>query len=203
MRYITYDLLEDLYKESVDTLKKVEAGWSIINSNILLASPETGAWSAVGCLDHLNNYGRYYLPAIEKALETAGKSKSPATFKSSWLGNYFYKLMLVDKTGKPKKKMSAPKNSRPHKNVEANAVLKEFIYQQGALCKLIKLLHEYDCGKIKIAISIAPFIKLSLGDTLLFYTAHIQRHIKQAERALLAAGYQPAGEESIHAPAKV
>ena len=33
--------------------------------------PAAGEWSAMQCLDHLNMYGDYYLPAIEKVINDA------------------------------------------------------------------------------------------------------------------------------------
>jgi uncharacterized damage-inducible protein DinB len=41
---------------------------------------------------------------------------------------------------------------------------------------------------VKVGISIAPFIKLKLGDVFRFMIAHQVRHILQAGRALTNAG---------------
>ena len=43
---------------------------------------------------------------------------------------------------------------------------------------------EIDLGKIKIPISIAPFVKIKLGDTLRFIVYHNERHIVQAQNIL-------------------
>ena len=37
--------------------------------DILLRQPAAGKWSVAQVIEHLNSYGRYYLPLIEKALE--------------------------------------------------------------------------------------------------------------------------------------
>jgi hypothetical protein len=35
---------------------------------MIISSPEAGKWSVVQVLAHLNSYNRYYLDAVEKAL---------------------------------------------------------------------------------------------------------------------------------------
>ena len=35
---------------------------------VLLEQPAPGKWSVVQVLEHLNSYGRYYIPAIEKSM---------------------------------------------------------------------------------------------------------------------------------------
>jgi len=47
---------------------------------------------------------------------------------------------------------------------------------------------KFDLNAVKVGISIAPIIKLKLGDVFRFMIAHQVRHILQAERALSNAG---------------
>ncbi len=189
MKYVSNCLLENLYEQSEQTIKKAISEWQQLPSDYLLAQPGEGQWSAAQCLEHLNSYGRYYLPAMEKAIDAHQASQPRHRFTSGWLGNYFYQLMLVDEKGAVKKKMKAPKNHRPAVQLNAANVLSEFISQQEKLLQLVTRAHGVDIQTARVPISIAPFIKLSLGDTFLFYIAHIGRHLAQAERAMLAAGY--------------
>lgn len=53
--------------------------------------PARKSWSALECLGHLNLYGDFYLPEIERAVESSGHS-GEENFKSGLLGNYFAKL---------------------------------------------------------------------------------------------------------------
>ncbi|MDO9374814.1 MAG: DinB family protein [Ferruginibacter sp.] len=191
MKYQTSVLLADLYEQAEQTISKAIAEWQQLPADYLNAQPGEGSWSAAQCLEHLNSYGRYYLPAMEKAIAAKPGAAQPQ-FSSSWLGNYFYKLMLPDSKGMAPKKMKAPKDSRPAANLNSAKVLSEFISQQERVLQLITQAQTVDLQKVKVPISIAKFIRLSLGDTLLFNTAHIQRHVAQAERAILAAGYLPA-----------
>ncbi len=187
MKYLSQTLLDDLYNQTETAIEKTIGHWQQLPLHILKQSPGAGKWSAAQCLEHLNSYGRYYLPAIEKAF-TASSLPPAIEFKSGILGNYFYKLMLTDSSGKIRKKMAAPKNHQPPANLDAAIVLGEFISQLEKTGQLLTAARQKNLGKVKVPISIAPYIKLKAGDVLLFFIAHIRRHMQQAERALKAAG---------------
>ena len=192
MKYLAASLLEDLYEQTEQNITKAISEWQQLPVDYLTAQPGENKWSAAQCLEHLNSYGRYYLPAMQQAIQGAAAGEVVTHFKSSWLGNYFYNLMLTDSKGGVKKKMKAPKDHRPATNLNAAVVLSEFISQQEQLLQLITRAQGVDLEQLKVPISLSRFIKLSLGDTLLFYVAHIHRHVAQAERAILVAGYLPA-----------
>ncbi len=190
MKYLSKELLDGLYAQTESQLTKLIGQWQQLPAEFFTAQPGPGKWSAAQCLEHLNSYGRYYLPAMEKAIPKEEQQLYYTYFKSGLLGNYFYKIMLPAQDGNPKKKMRSPKKHRPAEQLNTAQVLSEFISQLEKLEQLIILSQKKDLNKIRVPISIAPFIKLKLGDVLLFYTAHIQRHLLQAERAMKTAGYQ-------------
>ena len=137
-----------------------------------------GGWSIAQCLDHLNSYGDYYLPQIEKRMATSNLPSSP-TFTSSWLGNYFTDMLDPDKG---KRKMKAFKNYRPAVSLDGHAVVAKFIQQQETLITLLRKSHYNNINRIWIPISISRFIKMKLGDTFRFLIAHNERHVRQANR---------------------
>jgi len=184
MKYVTSQLLDGLYAQTEANINKAVSEWQMIPDIQMITQPGPAQWSAAQCLEHLNSYGRYYLKEIEKAINKNEKSKSSTSFKSGWLGNYFYKIMLPQHNGIPKKKMNSPKNHQPEIQIDAAVVLNEFISQLEILGRLLTRARNIDIAHVRVPISIAPFIKLKLGDTFLFLIAHINRHMKQAERAL-------------------
>jgi DinB superfamily len=179
-------LIDSLYQKSEMHLEKAVQHWQNLPVKHLETSPQTGAWSAVQCVEHLNIYSRYYLPLIKKAIATAQEKswKEAPQYQSGWLGNYFYKTMLPKENGTLSSKMKTPKNAMPPQNVDTVAVIAEFISHQEELLRLLDLAHHVSLAKPRIPISIAPFIRLKLGDTFLFLTAHTGRHILQIERVL-------------------
>lgn len=196
MKYESGNLLDNLYDQSEKNISKAISEWQRLPAIRLLAQPGPNQWSAAQCLEHLNSYGRYYLPAIEKAIAHSS-SKPVSSFKSGWLGNYFYKLMLPEANNQPKKKMKSPKDHTPSIQLDAVKVLNEFISQQEKLEQLLQKAHTVNINKARVPISIAPFIKLKLGDTFLFYVAHINRHMQQAQRALDTTCYSIVTKEDL------
>jgi hypothetical protein len=145
---------------------------------LLLQQPGEGKWSIAQIIEHLNSYGRYYLPLIEKSL-TNVKATPTQFFTPGWLGNYFAKSMLPNKQGYVTNKMKAPKNHRPAIDIDSRMVINEFLAQGQLLLRLLDKAGTTDLEKIKIPISISRFIKINLGDTFRFLIAHHQRHFVQ------------------------
>lgn len=182
----TTQLLENLHHQTEQFLQKAIGEWQMLSPETLAVKSSPEQWSAAQCLEHLNIYGRYYLPAIEKAIQEAKRkgSRSTTNFSSGWLGDYFAKLMRPKPDGQLKSKMKAPKNAVPSSNPDPRAMLAEFIDQQETLLKLLTAAATVNLNNVRIPISIAPWLRLKLGDTFLFFIAHIERHLLQAERAI-------------------
>ncbi len=181
-------LINELLDQTETILKKAIAEWQLLPHSRFALKPSPESWSANECLQHLNSYGRYYLPAIEKSIAQAKNDNPTDEFASGWLGNYFTKLMLPTKEGKLSKKMKSPKDHTPKTIIESHIVITEFIDQQEKLLQLLTIAKKMDLNKSKVGISIAPFIKLKLGDVFMFLIAHIVRHTQQAESALGKTG---------------
>jgi hypothetical protein len=127
MKYISKTLLDRLHAETEVQLSKTISEWQQIPAGSFTSQPGPGRWSAIQCLEHLNSYGRFYLPAMEKAMNSNRDQQPSTEFRSGIFGNYFYKLMLTGETGIPKTKMKAPKEHRPAENLDTAEVLSEFI----------------------------------------------------------------------------
>ena len=144
---------------------------------LLISAPTPGRWSVVQVLEHLNSYGRYYLPAVAKSLQS--NKTTTENFASGWFGNYFTKIMRPGADGKIGNKMSSPKNHRPPERPDIRPVFDEFMNQQQQLLDLLDKAKEKNIGAIRTPISISRFIKLKVGDTFRFLIAHEQRHFVQ------------------------
>lgn len=140
------------------------------------------SWSILECVEHLNLYGDYYLPEIEKQMIAHGNVSKNLMFKSGLVGNYFANLMIV-KDGKLTK-MKSPKDKNPAKSDLSITALDRFLKQQELLKSLLIKARTKDLTKIKTPISLSRMIKLRLGDTFRFVIYHIERHILQAESVL-------------------
>jgi hypothetical protein len=176
-------LLQELLSISKENQKRVSL-LQTLNHEQLNFKANDNSWSILECLEHLNLYGDYYLPNITKALQNTKKAPSIPYFTSGWLGNYFVNAIKIENKEKINK-MSCPDDKKPNQSTTDKSTIERFFIQQEKLVQLLEIAKEYDLNKVKIKISISKWIKISLGDTFRFYIYHIQRHIAQAEKALV------------------
>jgi hypothetical protein len=188
-QFVSSTLINQLQQQTEGFLQKAVSEWQNTPSAKLLQQPSANRWSAVQCLEHLNSYGRYYLPAIENAIRNARQKNYQADeqFTPGWVGNYFTNLMRPGIDGKKMTKMSAPKTHVPPVDLNSDCVVAEFIDQQERMITLLEAARKFSLQRAKVPVSIAKFVKLSLGDTFRFLIMHSYRHILQAEKALAAA----------------
>lgn len=184
--YQTQTLLESLAGHTDDYLQMAITEWQMIPHNAFTQNPSPDSWSANQCIDHLNGYGRYYLPKMKEVMHKAiskGLASEPL-FKPGWLGNHFTGMMLTQPDGKPVKKMKTLKAYTSPQPRESHLVVAEFIEQQEEMSSLLQMAKNVSLTKTKVPTSLSALISMSLGDTFLFIIAHNHRHIMQAERAL-------------------
>ncbi|HEY1025633.1 MAG TPA: DinB family protein [Sphingobacteriaceae bacterium] len=185
MRIRQTDLLADLKHRTHQIIATVETDFQSLPVLALHYKPSPAQWSIVECLEHLNLYGDYYLPAIHTAISKSRPSGPDTVFKSGWLGNYFANLML-GKNGKILK-MSTPKNKNPLFLKVPDTVITRFLGQQNEYLKLLDDAENIHTGTATVPLSIVSWISFKLGDTLRFCIYHNERHIAQAERVLREA----------------
>jgi hypothetical protein len=138
------------------------------------------SWSVLECLEHLNLYGRFYIPEIRSAISNSSRSANEL-FKSGWLGNYFAKSML------PKQKLNKMKTFKEMNPIHSNLnveVIDDFLSQQVEMLHLLERAKSVNLSKTKTNISISKLIKMRLGDTFRFVIYHNLRHIEQARKVI-------------------
>lgn len=182
MKIKTEELLAALTEKTRTSINRVEKfkEYSIKELN---HKEGTEQWSALECIEHLNLYADYYNPEIKKSIEIS-RTKPSEVFKSGLIGNYFVKTML------PKEKLNKMKtfeDKNPSGSRLDKTVIDRFVSQQNEYLALIEKSKKINLTKTKTPISISKLIKLRLGDTFRFTTAHNERHIIQAENAMKLA----------------
>ena len=114
MKINTAALIEDLIertKEHIITITSIaDHSDEVLNWKI---NPEK--WSILENLEHLNRYGDFYLPEIQKRIEESSRKPS-SEFKSGILGNYFAKSML------PKEKLNKMKTFTNMNPINSNSI---------------------------------------------------------------------------------
>jgi hypothetical protein len=179
------ELLESLKKDVEILLECADFFRKEIDA--LLIPPVPGKWSVAQILEHLNSYGRIYLPQIDKAISSS-QSKREAWFNSGYLGNYFTNIMKPKDVFDVKNKMKAFKAHNPENKLNPGKVLDEFVEQQHKLLQLLEMAKQKSLNSIRIPLSVTKLIKLKLGDTFRFLIGHEQRHFVQARNAIKTIG---------------
>ncbi len=181
---------EDLIKELKEDVQRLQAAADHLKNtekSKLVFVENDGKWSVVQCLEHLNEFGRFYLPAIEKAI-TVKTGEKNAWFNSGFLGDYFTKSMKPKNVFDIKNKMKTMKRFTFPNSLNVDTVMKEYIDQKIRLQHLLDTANDRDLNSIRIPITLTKMIKLKLGDIFRFLIAHEQRHMIQARNTLKSTG---------------
>ena len=179
MKIPTLQLIDELKKITEENIQFAENLLNETDEKLNFRLSEK-SWSILECIEHLNRYGKFYIPEISKRIENSG-IKSTKVFSSGILGNYFAKSMI------PKGKLNSMKTFKSMDPIHSKldkSFLKEFIDQQKQIIHLLNKAENVDLNKVKTSISISNLIKLKLGDTFRFVIYHNLRHIEQAKRNL-------------------
>jgi hypothetical protein len=179
------ELLESLKKDVEILLECADFFRNEIDALLIPPMPEK--WSVAQTLEHLNGYGRVYLPIINKAISVS-QLKRAAWFNSGFLGNYFTNMMKPKNVFEVKNKMKAFKAHVPDNNLNPGKVLDEFVEQQHQFLLLLEMAKLKDLNAVRVPLSVTKLIKLKLGDTFRFLIAHEQRHFVQARNAIKTIG---------------
>src|SRR5215217_7116938 len=127
-KFKSEDLLNTLQNDVHQLIAAAESMKSM--DKIKLAYPlNSGKWTAIQALEHLNIYSRYYLPAIDHAINESRSSRS-AWFNSGTLGNYFTNSMKPTDVFQVKNKMKTTKSHNPPAALNAEQVIAEFLDHQ-------------------------------------------------------------------------
>jgi hypothetical protein len=175
----TKQLLEEL---TTITRNNIEIGNSFKANNpkTLNWRQSEKSWSILECLEHLNRYGDFYLPELNRCIAKARYKKPRLFYKTGVLGGYFARMMKAAS----QTKINSLKSYNPIGSQLDQGVLDVFITQQETLLLILDQAQQVDLIKNKTAISLSRLIRLQLGDTLSFLIYHNERHIKQASNVL-------------------
>jgi hypothetical protein len=171
-----HDTLEQQVEEQ---LKEVIAVFQNLPEDRLLQPSANGGWSIAECVEHLNAYGDFYLPRLQKAVHKAPVLQQSDRFKHSLLGRYFIGMMNpVEST----KKYKAMKRYRPVTITDPHVVVSRFIQQLEELLKIIMRAEQKNLMKVNVATTLSSLIKIPAGDAIQFVLTHNRRHLLQARQ---------------------
>ena len=156
----------------------------------LNSKPGPDSWSALECLEHLNRYGRHYLPALQQAVARPRPAAAIASAEEvgfSWLGRKSYEMVRPENTTRH----ATLARMNPSRSQLGPAVLNEFLAQLSGLEQLLEAAAHANLNRRAVPVEFFRLLKLRTGEALLFVLAHAQRHVGQAVRAAAVAADAP------------
>ncbi|MDN5200035.1 DinB family protein [Fulvivirgaceae bacterium BMA10] len=77
----------------------------ILDEEDLFFQKDPNSWNIVHCLEHLNRYAAYYLPAIDTAISCAQISPTSKNtqFPTTWLGRLYVRSLHPENVKKSKR----------------------------------------------------------------------------------------------------
>ncbi len=135
MKIKSQTLLDELLAR-LDKTTEIAESFRELDLSEMLARKTESSWNLLECLEHLNRYGYFYLPEIEKRIlenqpETAGE-----IFTSGILGNYL--VNLVRPNGPKANRMKTAQKMNPIKSHLDEKTISIFLKQQARLKSLVE-----------------------------------------------------------------
>jgi len=142
--------------------------------------PSPNQWSIQECFGHLNIVGAIQVSKLEQAIERGRAmgciGAGPFAYKrwEQWLARF---------TEPPvRRRLKSPRRFIPSHGQPVTAILPTFLHLQDQFVRCVAQADGLDLARLKVALPISKFFKMSLGMVFRQTTAHERRHLAQARR---------------------
>lgn len=198
MKLDVNEYVEGRLEELAQAKATFERLFYFLEDDELLFIPEDEQWSAIECIEHLNNTAEHYLPQLTAVCkeENAVESK---TLRLGWLAGKLRHAMGPD----AKMAMKSPKRAMPRRLVNTDLkiapqkVMENFISDLAQLEKIVRIIPLSPQLRHQRITSLIPMVKLESISALELIIPHIARHLKQAERILQGGKNAQAHPENL------
>lgn len=174
-------LLVTLQQDVENFISTVDKEFKPLSINELNQKENVDKWSILECIEHLNRYAAYYVPAIRQGLEQAKATTANSNYKNGWFGKMSIDMMSPDNA----KKQKAIQKFNPVGSQLDTKVIDTFLAYQKELLTLIEQAKGKNIQQRKVPVEFFKLMKMKIGDALSFVITHQQRHILQAQKNLL------------------
>jgi hypothetical protein len=172
--------------EAIIRLEALTSGLSEAQANF---KPGPKKWSINECIDHVNLGNRLYAIKLERAIAKArerGLTGAEPYGRGTIIGRF---ILNVLRQG-PAKRVPAPGVFKPklseHKLAE---LIEQFRAHANRLVELAESADGLPLGRMKFTTPAAPIGRVAASQVFEMMQLHTHRHLGQAEKVKLAAGY--------------
>lgn len=174
---ITLEQILLAVKNQQQTVRTAFATQDLITLNF---KPSPEKWSVLECLEHLNRYCRYYIPALDRAIASNMNNINKSVITYSWLGKKSIDMVRPENT----KQHKTVKHMNPNNSQLTKSTIDEFLKHQDNLLDLLSDAQKVDISKKVVPVEFFKLLKLRIGETLEFVIVHQERHLRQALRVM-------------------
>lgn len=192
MKIAIESLQNQLQQDLQLIINQVETEFLPLSVAALNWKPQPQAWSIAECVEHLNLYAKFYVPAIAQAISNA-PTRTSNEFRSGWLGEQFVKTVSPANV-KPQKTFQ---RMTPAQSQLSTHVLTQFLQYQADLLASLARAQTIDWNKTRVPVEFWSWLKMNVGDAFRFMVAHQQRHLQQAQRVERARNQQATSVGSL------
>ena len=178
----------DRLKELALHKSQFERAFYFLEDEELFFIPEGEKWSAIECIEHINNVNEVYLPQLTKVCQLTDAKESSA-LEMGWLTKKA-RLWMQPITKAKALKIPVPKKLKPRRlrnpnlKIAPQKVMENFISDLSQIEKLVRIIpNSKDLCNSRVTSALPPF-KIKSITALEIIIPHIARHLMQAERIL-------------------
>ena len=173
--------IEELLLRMQAINKKTSELFGHLSEAQLNIKPAPDKWSVGQVFDHLIIYNKEYIPIYEKVASGNYKESLWAKINplSGFTGRFLIKFLKDDK-----KKFKAPSLFKPNEKHIGGSIIKDFIANNNKLMELFGRLDTVNIFELKVPSPVTGLVTYYLKDSMEISVAHMERHLKQAEKAL-------------------
>ena len=179
-------LIDKFSTASDNNLKRIDSTFDYLTLNQINWKPASKIWSVGECINHLVITNELYL---KKMKEIVYKSTSDSNVSYNYSQSITGKLITNTVDPGKVKKFKTFKVFDPLKSTASNSAVQDYILIMKRFIELVKDMSRLNLKKIKFSSPVNKFIRMNLGDPLIFIPRHDERHLNQAERIVNMAEF--------------
>lgn len=183
-----------------------ERAFYFLEDDELFFIPEGEQWSAIECIEHINNVNEVYLPQLTQVCQLP-EAKESDTIRMGWFTTKA-RVWMQPITNPKALKIPVPKKLKPRRlrnpdlKIAPQKVMENFIADLSQIERLVRIIpHSQGLCDSQVTSALPPF-KIKSITALEIIIPHIARHLAQAERILkggkLAKDNAPANPDLIY-----
>lgn len=182
----TAELLNEVREISTLNQEYIRKKCAHLSDEQLRWQPSESAWSIREVLAHMNKSASFYLPAFSKKIENTRFQEPADSFQSSPLGRASWKSMKLGKARNVKRKFNTlpAMNPRVREELISGNDLEDYLNNASEFLKITEDAASVNIRRVKVPTAVSKIVKFRLGDGLLFYIYHEERHVEQIKRII-------------------